>query len=145
MTSVADVSKALRRRQRKATAGARAAAGAMGLTMETAVKTVELSKYSHSRGTPTPSAPGDPPALVSGALRRSVKTVPGTARGARASVKVGGTVVYARIQELGGRAGRNHASLLPPRPYLKPAAERVISSGAATEVAVAAFTAATGI
>lgn len=28
---------------------------------------------------------------------------------------------YARIQEYGGNAGRNHKSYIPPRPYLQPA------------------------
>jgi phage gpG-like protein len=144
VTTVGEVSAALRRMKAGAPAGVKAAAGAMGLVMETAAK-LELSRVSHSRGTPTPSPPGSPPALISGALRRSVMTIPGPVSGYRASVTVGGTIVYARIQELGGRAGRNHASLLPPRPYLRPAAERVTRDGAAGKVAVAAFTAAVNL
>jgi phage gpG-like protein len=141
VSTVPEISEALRRMQARAPAGVKAAAAAMGLAMETAAK-LELSRVSHSRGTPTPSPPGSPPALISGALRRSVITRPDAASGYRASVTVGGTIVYARIQELGGRAGRNHASLLPPRPYLRPAAERLTGTGAASRVAAAAFTAA---
>jgi len=33
-------------------------------------------------------------------------------------VVVGSNLVYARIQQLGGKAGRNHAVELPARPYL---------------------------
>ena len=141
MSTVPEVSAALRAMQDRAPAGVKAAAAAMGLLMETAAK-LELSRVSHARGTPTPSPPGSPPALIGGALRRSVMTVPGDMSGYRASVQVGGTIVYARIQELGGRAGRNHASLLPPRPYLRPAAGRIIGGGTAGRAACAAFTAA---
>ena len=35
-----------------------------------------------------------------------------------ASVSVGSNLVYARIHQLGGKAGRKHAVTLPPRPYL---------------------------
>ena len=87
-----------------------------------------LAFFSHPPGTPTPSAPGDPPALVSGALRRSIKTRrtrhgPGVYEG-----RVGPTIIYGRIQELGGRLGRNpraamwrQPGVLPPRPYFQPA------------------------
>ena len=34
--------------------------------------------------------------------------------------RVGSPLVYARIHELGGRAGRNRAARIRPRPYLKP-------------------------
>jgi phage virion morphogenesis protein len=33
-------------------------------------------------------------------------------------VKIGANTPYARIQQLGGRAGRGHAALIPARPYL---------------------------
>ena len=33
----------------------------------------------------------------------------------------GAATPYARIQEYGGNAGRNHANYIPPRPYLAPA------------------------
>lgn len=89
-----------------------------------------LSKASHRKGTPTPSAPGEPPALVTGTLRRSI-TVKGPLRfgTGRWLAEVGPTVVYGRIQELGGVTGRGGATRLPPRPYVKPPYERVIASG----------------
>lgn len=37
--------------------------------------------------------------------------------------RVGTNVIYGRIHEYGGTAGRNHAARIPPRPYLKPALE----------------------
>ena len=78
-----------------------------------------LGLKSHKEGTPTPSAPGEPPALISGNLRRSI-TVAGpdavTANSWRG--QVGPTAVYGRIQELGGPTGHG---VLPARPYLTPA------------------------
>ena len=94
-----------------AMAGAKAGAA----VAEKAIKQ-QLSIYSHRKGTPTPSPHGSPPAVVSGALRRSVGTE------ARAGyMRVGPSVVYGRIQELGGTTGRGHRTTLPPRPYVQPA------------------------
>lgn len=83
----------------------------------------KLGQKSHRRGTPTPSGPGEPPALITGNLRRAI-TVTGpealtfnTWRG-----QVGPTAVYGRVQELGGPTGRN---VLPPRPYLEPSYEEL--------------------
>lgn len=75
-----------------------------------------LSESSHAKGTPTPSAPGGPPALVSGTLRRSVRVVGPTSIGKGFTASVGPTAIYGRIQELGGIAGRG--SRLPARPSL---------------------------
>lgn len=73
---------------------------------------------SHKKGTPTPSSPGEPPAVVTGTLRRSVKsTSPIPLSEGGASGKVYPSAVYARIQELGGGA-------LPARPYVAPAHAR---------------------
>lgn len=70
------------------------------------------------------SAPGTPPHLQSGDLRRSIQVDdPVGLGGARWSVEVGPTVEYGRIQELGGVAGRG--AVLPPRPYVAPALERM--------------------
>jgi phage gpG-like protein len=33
-------------------------------------------------------------------------------------LRVGSNVIYARIHQLGGRAGRGHKSLIPARPFL---------------------------
>lgn len=78
-----------------------------------------LSLTSHPAGTPTPSQPGQPPSLVSGALRRSITTQGPTLDGDDWVVSVAPTIVYGRIQELGGTAGRG--AQLPARPYMAPA------------------------
>lgn len=70
----------------------------------------------------TSSPPGSPPFLRSGDLRRSIQVDPLTSLGqGRYSTQVGPTVIYGRIQELGGDTGRGHAVHLPPRPYVAPA------------------------
>lgn len=97
---------------------ASAMARAMGEVLEREVRT-QLGKSSHAPGTPTPSTPGSPPAMITGRLRDSV-TVREVDPG---HVQVGGTTAYARIQELGGSSGREGGTHLPPRPYLAPAWE----------------------
>ncbi|MCX5285696.1 HK97 gp10 family phage protein [Streptomyces sp. NBC_00198] len=95
---------------------------------EAAIKQM-LTTSSHPKGTPTPSAPGDPPSLVTGTLRRSIKVKgPVPAGFGRWLAEVGPTAVYGRVQELGGTAGRG--SVLPPRPYVQPAFEQLVASGA---------------
>lgn len=89
-----------------------------------------LSRYSHKRGTPTPSPPGRPPALIDGNLRSGWEVTPPVPRSPGTwACTLRPTVVYAGIQEYGGRAGRGGASVLPPRPYLRPAVEDAIHSG----------------
>lgn len=88
----------------------------------------KLTTSSHRKGTPTPSRPGEPPSLVSGTLRRSVKIVPAQPVGGTAyKAQVGPTAVYARVQELGGDTG---TTFLPARPYLQPTVEMLIASRA---------------
>lgn len=73
----------------------------------------------HPKGTPTPSAPGSPPAIVTGALRASVKAGEVRREGFGVyRVEIGPTIVYGRVQELGG-GPRN----LPARPYMAPTAQ----------------------
>jgi phage gpG-like protein len=139
VATVAEVSARLREMQERAPVAATRAAMAMALTFTTEVKIVELS-----RTTSSPSPAGSPPALVSGALRDSVRPEPPVIEGPRTAVVVGGTVVYARIHELSGWAGRGHASFLPKRPYIKPAVERLIASGALTRAAVTGWLSAMG-
>lgn len=81
-----------------------------------------LTKYTHPRRTPTPSTPGEPPALISGALRRSVVARRALHGPQVYSGGVGPTIVYGPIQERGGATGRGHRTILPARPYLAPAA-----------------------
>jgi HK97 gp10 family phage protein len=79
----------------------------------------KLALRTHQAGTPTPSGPGQPPALITGNLRRSIsvtgpqKIGPDTWKG-----EVGPTAIYGRIQELGGQTPRG---TLPARPYMQPA------------------------
>jgi phage gpG-like protein len=90
----------------------------------------KLTTSSHKKGTPTPSRPGEPPSLVTGQLRRSVKIVPAVPLGTGAWQScVGPTAAYSRIQELGGVTGRGGATRLPARPYLGPTVREMISSG----------------
>lgn len=101
-----------------------------------------LSRTSHQRGTPTPSRPGEPPSLISGRLRSSMRVTVPVREGETWKVIVGPTTVYARIQELGGVAGRGHRSHLPARPYLRPAAEALINDSAYRDVFTRAWGAA---
>lgn len=90
------------------------------LLVERAAKLI-LRTYTHPAGTPTPSPPGSPPALVTGFLARSVETRPARPAGLYAwAAEAGPTAVYARIQELGGVTGRGHRVRLPARPYMRP-------------------------
>lgn len=80
----------------------------------------KLAEKTHQRGTPTPSGAGEPPALITGNLRRSIR-VSGPERemeGWRGHV--GPTAAYGRAQELGG-GPRN----LPARPYLRPSLDEL--------------------
>jgi hypothetical protein len=79
-----------------------------------------LSRYYHPPNTPTPAPPGGPPAWISGHLRGSLSPTGPVPTGSGYEGQLGPTAVYSRIQELGGRTGRNHAVTLPPRPYLAP-------------------------
>lgn len=78
-----------------------------------------LALSSHAPGTPTPSAPGQPPSLISGALRRSIEVGEPQFRDGGWAIDVGPTIVYGRIQEFGGTAG--NGATLPARPYMRPA------------------------
>jgi phage gpG-like protein len=89
----------------------------------------KLGLRTHAPGTPTPSAPGTPPAHVSGRLGSSVLTSgPYGGGGVWTAYSGPHGVVYAAIQNFGGVAGRGHKTHLPPRPYtLKPSDRDPIS------------------
>lgn len=131
------------RMSRRVDAGSRIATAAGAHLIEKKTKE-RLTTYSHKKGEPTPSPPGQPPALITGTLRRSIKvTGPMAAAGPYAyEAQIGPTVVYGRIQELGGVCGRNRATTLPARPYLTPAYNDVASSGELKRIFTAAWTAA---
>jgi phage gpG-like protein len=96
-----------------------ATAAAAEMLRDTVVK--KLSEKTHPPGTRTPSSPGEPPALVSGRLARSVEAGAPRVRGfGDYEATVGPDVAYGRVQEEGGDTGRGHASHLPARPYLAP-------------------------
>ena len=102
-----------------------------------------LSRRSHARGTPTPSPPGQPPAMISGTLRSNWMVEGPVSNGTGAWMcTLYPTTVYAGIQEVGGWAGRGHSSHLPARPYLRPATEDLIRNGALRSVFVHAWAAA---
>lgn len=85
-----------------------------------------LRLKSHRPGTPTPSQPGEPPALITGFLARSNETRPARRAGPfQWRSQSGPTAVYSRIHELGGWTGPGHRIYLPPRPYMRPVNERV--------------------
>lgn len=129
-------------RARAQSVAPRAALNAITATVVAGVQQ-ELAQSSHRKGTPTPSQPGNPPSWVSGTLARSIRFTPPVMAGpGRWTASVGGTVIYARIQELGGDTGRGGATHLPARPYLRPTADRLRTSGVLTRVEAKAFVAA---
>jgi phage gpG-like protein len=100
----------------------------------------QLGTYAHPRGTPTPSPRGQPPAVVTGTLRRSIRvTAPEPTGTAGWSISVGPTAIYGRIQELGGFTGRNGATYLPPRPYMDPALKKVLADDTLANCYLAAW------
>lgn len=106
------------------------AATATGAHLIEAEMKKTLTTSSHKKGTPTPSRPGEPPSLVTGQLRRSIK-VKGPRRLAPGvyQAQIGPTAVYGRIQDQGGMAGRNRSTHLPARPFVAPTKTRVEKSG----------------
>ena len=124
-------------------AAARPAAEAMAAVGELEMKK-KLIMSSHPPRTKTPAPPGAPPSLITGRLLGSVRKTRSYASGATEwTTHVAPTTVYARIQELGGRAGRGHRSLLPPRPYVRPAL--IESATKARSAAIRVFRERTGL
>lgn len=144
VTGIDALESALRALQNEARTGLESMAHAMGAVGERAIK-LELSLSSHPAGTRTPSRPyADPPSLISGRLRSSVRETRSYASGDDAwTVHVAPTTVYARIQELGGVTGDEYRTHLPPRPYVRPAIAR--SELAARDAAIRVFRDETGI
>jgi hypothetical protein len=131
ITGLSELTGALVAMEQRLQAATRSATAKGGHLVEAAIKQ-QLTTSSHPKGTPTPSAPGEPPSLVTGTLRRSIKvTGPVPAGLGRWLAEVGPTAVYGRVQELGGTA---HFAELPPRPYVQPAYEQLVGSGALARV-----------
>lgn len=87
----------------------------------------ELSRYSHAPGTPTPSPAGAPPARVSGNLRGSLSPTGPVPTAGGFLGRLGPTAPYSRIHEYGGVTGRDHATVLPARPYMRPVHDGIVS------------------
>jgi hypothetical protein len=144
-------------RQRIEKEGPPRVANAMAKTFLTEVSDKELVRYSHRRGTRTPSPAGDPPAIIGGHLKRSLHLYPAVMTGAAsARSKVTPLIVYARIQEMGGTVTPDgHPFLrwkglggkfvyarsvtLPKRPYMRPAHRRTIADGSLRRAAIEAL------
>lgn len=141
MTGVAEFQKALDGLVAGASAAGRKAVTTGGHLLEAQVK--QILTESHSTSNPggrdshgrfvknqhSASPPGQPPALVTGTLRRSIKVTPPSPKGPTGwEISVGPSAIYGRIQELGGITGA-YGSYLPPRPYMAPALKRVIDDG----------------
>ena len=71
----------------------------------------------------TASQPGQPPALDTGRLRNSIAVTDPKWDGWSVIAEVGTNVEYARILEYGGRTGRNGATRIAARPYMRPTLE----------------------
>lgn len=110
-------------RKIKAIHGAMSEAVSDGMTIVHREIAAQLNLTSHPIGTPRPEEFGDlPPSHVTGNLIRSIDEYgPFYETANRVAGLVGPNAVQARIQELGGDTGRNYATHLPPRPYVKPA------------------------
>ncbi len=118
---------------------------------------VTLRRFSHPPQTRTPSPPfSGTPAWISGQLSRSFITTPGRSTGpSSARASVGSGLVYARPQEKGATISPIHKQylswlsegkrwwskgvILPPRPYLEPAARDVITDGSLKKAAQSIF------
>jgi len=98
-----------------------------GVTIAHRAVAMELSRKTHPPGTPTPSIPPEPPALITGNLRRSAQDrAPQRLMRAVWEGALRMTAAYARIQAKGGWTGRNHATYLPPRDYITPAVRATV-------------------
>jgi hypothetical protein len=130
--------------------GSEAACNAMLDAFQKAVKK-ELSRFPHGAHTRTPSPAGEPPGMISGALRESVTYRPAAGGGGRYQGWVGPHTIYARYMEFGGWAhaqdrkymswvtdGRRYwrkTVISPPRPYMRPVARRLSDDGQLSEAA----------
>lgn len=140
----------------RAVQGITDAANAMATAYQRRLVTSTLIRYTHPPQTKTPSPPGQPPALVTGTLRRSVRPVYAAgAPGGVATSFVAPHTVYARIQEYGGHIYPVRAKFLrwvedgvmhfakhvylPPRPYMRPTTAEMVADGALHRAALAAF------
>lgn len=139
VVGVAELEAALVRMAARLEAATRSATGQAAHLLEAEIKKT-LTTSSHPPRTPTPSAPGEPPSLVTGTLRRSITVNGPHPLGlGKWEAQTGPTAVYGRIQELGGVTGRGAATVLPPRPYVQPSYEQLATSGELARLYYAAW------
>jgi hypothetical protein len=70
---------------------------------------------------------GPGPNVRTGTLRRSIGVIDTVSLGRGIwKSRIAPTVIYGRIQELGGYAGINHSAYLRPRPYMQPGLNKSI-------------------
>ena len=93
------------------------------------LKEVSLAWKDQTQKNLSGSVTGRYPATRSGLLKsRVLPSGPQLARsGGTVYAKLGVHTRYAEIQEEGGRAGRNLAAVVPPRPYARPALITVLN------------------
>lgn len=119
--------------------------GAVAAAVELAQEQAQsnLSRYSHARGTPTPSPPGEPPAQISGDLHDNWESTPPVSSGAGTwTCTLRPTMAYAAVQEFGGPSGRGGKTVLRARPFLRPAVDDLIRAGAMSDLFARAWGAA---
>jgi len=131
------------------------AAHGMARAFHAEVSNVTLVESSHARGTRTPAAAGEPPSLISGALKRSLRLYAAVRLSAyKAMSHVKPLIVYARIQELGGTIRPRDAKALswvmggkryfaqqvtlPARPYMRPTHRQMVANGKLRDAAIKA-------
>lgn len=143
----------------KARAAAVPACNAMTDTYKDHLVNVTLTESgTHGPVSPTPSAPGEPPAVMTrglnGSLRESVYRTPAVGGDGVASAMVSPDTIYAVTQEYGGihhgdpmwlwsgyigHKIDKYAVDIPPRPYMSTAVRETIANGALARSAVTAF------
>jgi len=84
---------------------------------------VNASGPKHKRGTPTKASPGSGPGIITGTLRRSIRTELGRVAG-YAEAKVGPTAIYGRAVEL----TYNYPYLIPAAKFVQSVALPVLAA-----------------
>jgi phage gpG-like protein len=140
---------------RAETTAPREAVKAMGEAYGTAVRAV-LTARSHEAGTPTPAAPGQPPATISGDLAASIEeTPPILVSPGIATLAIGSDLIYAPVHEWGATISAKTAPYLkfqygggwnevtsvkiPPRPFMAATTLATTRSRVLSRVAAAAW------
>lgn len=120
---------------KRAADAAESVAVAMAEAFKDHVTTVTLKRDAHDRLSKTPSAPGSPPAMVSGHLAGSFVVVPEGGGGGVGRAAAGPTAIYAAVQEFGATIHvRNRKALMWRTSYITDATnlEKSFREGAGT-------------